>query len=193
MIGDLPRSVEVNGQKYRIRTDFRDILKILAAFNDPELEDSEKVYVCLLILFRDFDTLPMDDLEEAYKVAIRFIDCGTDTKSGKKKKSARTMDWEQDESLIFPAINKVAGQEVRSMKYVHWWTFMGWFMEIDDGVYSNVLSLRQKKAKGKKLEKWEREYWIANKDICVLKTKYSKAELEAQERIKEMYGYSGGK
>lgn len=185
MIGNLPKRLEVNGRKYSIRTDYRDILKIMAAFSDPELEDNEKVYVCLVILYRDFEAIPRDDLEAAFTAAIRFIDCGSEPE--KKKKSPRTMDWEQDESLIFPAINKVAGREVRSMKYVHWWTFMGWFMEIGDGVYSNVLSLRQKKSKHKKLEKWEQEYWYANKDICELKTKYTAAEKAAQKRIKEMY------
>lgn len=187
MIGNLPRSLEVNGQSYDIRTNFRDILKILVAFSDPELEESEKVYVCLLILFVDFEALPREDLEAAFKAAITFIDCGAEP--GKKKKhSPRTMDWEQDEGLIFPAVNKVAGREVRSLPYVHWWTFMGWFMEIGDGVYSNVLTLRQKKAKGKKFEKWETEYWNSNKDICVLKTKYTEAEIERQKKIKEMYG-----
>lgn len=185
MIGDLPRSLEVNGRKQRIRTDYRDILKILAAFSDPELENSEKIYVCLVILYKDFESMRQSDLEAAYSAAIKFIDCGAEPV--KHKKSPRTMDWEQDESLIFPAINKVAGREVRSMKYVHWWTFMGWFMEINEGVYSSVLSIRQKRAKGKKLEKWEREYWAANKDICVLKPKYTEAEKAAQERIKKMY------
>ncbi len=187
MIGDLPRSLEVNGRRYRIRTDYRDILKILAAFNDPELENNERVYVCLVILYRDFETkMRQDDLEAAFNEAVKFIDCGAEPTN--RRKAPRTMDWEQDESLIFPAINKVAGGEVRSMKYVHWWTFMGWFMEINEGVYSSVLSIRQKKANGKKLEKWEREYWAANRDICVLRPKYSEAEKAAQRRIKEMYG-----
>lgn len=186
MIGNLPRSLEVNGQEYDIRTDYRDILKIMTAFSDPELKDNEKVYVCMVILYKDFEAIPRDDLEAAFAAAIWFIDCGAEP--GKKKKlSPRTMDWEQDEGLIFPAINKVAGREVRSMKYVHWWTFMGWFMEIGEGVYSNVLALRQKRSRHKKLEKWEEEYWSANKDICELKTKYSEAEKAAQKRIIEMY------
>lgn len=187
MIGDLPRRLEVNGRKYSIRTDYRDILKILAAFSDPELEDSEKVYVCLLILFMDFKHMRRDDMEAAFAAAVRFIDGGAEP--GKKKRpSPRTMDWEQDEGLLFPAINKVAGREVRSLKYVHWWTFLGWFMEISEGVYSSVLSLRQKKyVKRKKLEKWEQEYWDANKDICELKPKYTEAEKAAQKRILDMY------
>ena len=50
MIGTLPRSLEVNGKFYRIRSDFRDVLKIVIAFGDPDLEDKEKAYICLFIL-----------------------------------------------------------------------------------------------------------------------------------------------
>ena len=45
MIGTLPRSLEVNGKFYRIRSDFRDVLKIVIAFGDPDLEDKEKAYI----------------------------------------------------------------------------------------------------------------------------------------------------
>lgn len=185
MIGELPRRLSVNGQDYDIRTDFRDILNILTAFGDPELEDNEKVYVCLFILFPDFDNMPQSDYEAAFKAASKFIDCGQEPTS---KKSPRTMDWEQDEALIFPAINKVAGRETRAAEYIHWWTFMGWFMEIDEGVYSNVLSIRSKKAKGKKLEKWEREFWNANKDICLLRTKLTEEEKAARDRLNALLG-----
>lgn len=176
MIGKLPKSVCVNGVNYAIRSDFRDVLNILCAFNDPELENSEKVYICLCILYEDFDVIPNTDYEAAFKAAMEFIDHGVD--SGNVK-SLRVMDWEQDEGIMFPAINKVAGFETRSTDYLHWWTFMGYYMEISEGVFSNVLSLRLKRAQGKKLEKWEREYWSANKNICVLKPKLT-AEEQAQ-------------
>lgn len=176
MIGKLPKSVCVNGVNYAIRSDFRDVLNILCAFNDPELENSEKVYICLCILYEDFDVIPNTDYEAAFKAAMEFIDHGVDSGNAK---SPRVMDWEQDEGIMFPAINKVAGFETRSADYLHWWTFMGYYMEISEGVFSNVLSLRLKKAQGKKLEKWEREYWSANKNICVLKPKLT-AEEQAQ-------------
>ena len=180
MIGRLPTSLTVAGQEYSIRTDFRDVLTILAAYGDPELEDEEKVYVCLYILYEDFADIPQSDYAAAYKEAVKFIDCGmpTDDKSG-----VRTMDWEQDSPILFPAINKVAGREVRAMDYLHWWTFMGYFMEINEGIFSHVLSIRHKKAKGKKLEKWERDFYQANKDICVLRQKLSEEEQAAKDRL----------
>lgn len=186
MIGELPTRLEVNGKSYAIRTNMRDVLKILQAFGDPELENEEKVYICLFILYRDFDEMPQDDYAAAYQAAMDFIDCGLKTGASKGRPPVRTMDWEQDAPLLFPAINKVAWREVRSLPYLHWWTFMGYYMEINDGIFAQVMSLRSKKAKGKKLEKWEREFWAANKDICVLKEKLSKEEQEEIDRLNKM-------
>ena len=146
MIGQLPQSLEVNGRHYAIRSDFRDVLNILCAFSDPELEDKEKVYTCLFILYEDFDSIPADDYEAAFKAALAFIDNGVKEED---KKSPRVMDWEQDANLLFPAINKVAGREVRSEEYIHWWTFIGYYMEISEGVYSTIISLRLKRRKAR--------------------------------------------
>lgn len=184
MNAQLPHSVMVNGVSRSIRTHFRDILNIIAAFNDPELEKEEKVYVTLVILYKDFDGLPEEDYEAAFKAAMEFIDHGIKDDS----KSPRVMDWDQDESIMFPAINKVAGFETRSGRYIHWWTFMGYYMEISEGVFSDVISLRMKKAKGKPLEKWEREYWNANKSICVLKPRLTAAEQAEKDRLEALLG-----
>lgn len=183
MVGYLPRELEVAGKQYAVRTDFRDILKILVAFNDPELEDSERVYICLFILYEDFQSIPVRDYEAAFKAALSFIDQGAGEIKKSAKRSPRVMDWEQDENLIFPAVNKVAGFETRSAEYIHWWTFLGYYMEVSEGIFSTVLSLRMKKAKGKKLEKWEREFWAANKDLCVLHEKLTEEEKAAKERL----------
>lgn len=180
MIGQLPTSIDINERPFAIRTNYRDILTIISAFNDPELEDKEKLFVCLYVIYKNFEGIKPKDYEQAYKEAIRFIDCGEDPKEGR---SARLMDWEQDERILFPAINNVAGFEVRSRKYIHWWTFMGYFMEIHEGVFSHVLSLRQKKSKNKKLEKWEQEFWSSNKDLCVLRKRLSKEEQEEKDRL----------
>lgn len=185
MIGELPKSLYVNGTEYAIRTDFRDILKIVCAFNDPELENEEKIYVCLFILYEEFDSIPKSEYEAAFKSALDFIDYGV---KDDNKKSPRTMDWEQDEALIFPAITKTAGFETRSVDYLHWWTFVGYFMALSESVFSHVLTLRSKKASKKPLEKWEREYWNANKAICVLKPKLTAEEQEAKDRLNAMLG-----
>lgn len=180
MIGSLPKTLTVNGREWAIATDYREILKVMVIFNDPELEAREKLFLCLYYIYDDFEKLNPDEYEEAYKQAVWFIDCGSEPKEGK---NPRLMDWEQDEHIIFPAVNRVAGFEVRDRDYLHWWTFMGYFTEIHEGIFSQVLSLRQKKAKKKKLEKWEREFWSANKDLCVLKEKLTEEEKAAKDRL----------
>ena len=182
MIGELPTQLSVGGRDWAIRTDFRDVLKVLLAFSDPDLEPHEKLFICLYDIYEDFEQMNPGDFEEAYKQAVWFIDCG-DTAKKDDKPSHRLVDWEQDERILFPAINKVAGCETRSAPYIHWWTFMGYFMEIHEGIYSQVLSLRQKRSKGKKLEKWEREFWSANKDLCVLQPKLSEEEKAERDRL----------
>ena len=184
MIFDLPTSLEVNGVERRIRTDYRDVLTVLLAFEDPELEGNHKVYVCLRAIYEDFEDIPPTDYKAAFEAAVGFIDHG----AGDKRQSVRTMDWEQDANLLFPAINSVAGYEVREAEYIHWWTFLGYFMEIGEGVFSTVLSLRQKKARGKKLEKWEREWWQNNISICKLDNKYTAEDRAEQERLKAILG-----
>ena len=186
MIGELPVSLEVNGVTRSIRSDFRDILTVLTSFSDPELEDSEKVYVCLKIVFEEFDAIPSADYQLAFDAALSFIEGGV--KSGEKANHPAVMDWVQDEPILFPAINKVAGFETRSVKYIHWWTFLGYYMEISDGIFAQVASIRAKKAKGKKLEKWEREFWSANKSLCVIKPKLTEEEKEEKEALNKLLG-----
>lgn len=183
MIGQLPQKLKVGNRYYRIRTDFRDILKILVASNDPELLDEEKIYICLFILYPDFEQMPQELYGEAYEQASTFIDNGM---KKEQRQKVKVMDWEQDAPILFPAINKVAGFEIRRQKYVHWWTFLGYYMEISEGVFSHILAMRIKKSKGKKLDKAELEYWNANLDICRLTTKLSKEEQEIKDKLNAM-------
>lgn len=185
MLGALPKTLTVAGQEYAIRSDFRDVLNIISAFNDPELEPREKLFCCLYILYVDFEMIPDRDYESAYKQALWFVDCG---RGDTQRNAPRTLDWEQDEVIIFPAVNKVAGFETRAVDYLHWWTFMGYFMEIGEGVFSNVLHIRGKKARGKKLDKWEQDFWTANKDICQLQVRLSKEEQAAKDKLNALLG-----
>lgn len=184
MIFDLPTSLEVNGRAWAINTDFRDVLRTLTAFEDPNLTDAEKAYICLHNTYPELKDIPQEDIQAAFDAAVAFIDHG----SRDDGPSPRTMDWTQDADLIFPAVNRSAGFEVRSAEYIHWWTFLGYFMEIKDSVYATVLNLRGKRARGKKLEKDEQEFWKRNRSICELKKKYTDEELEEQEHLKSLLG-----
>lgn len=181
MIGLLPQTLKVCNKDYEIRSDFRDVLRIIMAYNDKDLSDEEKVFVCLHRLYKKIETIPKD--KDTYAAAINaateFIECHMSD----GKPSPKVVNWEKDEQLIFPAINKVAGMEVRAVPYMHWWTFLGYFQAIDrEDLWGVVLTIRQKKAMHKKLEKHEQEFFAANRDLCSVEFAHERQSPEDQMR-----------
>lgn len=166
MIGKLPKKLTINKKDYDIRTDYRDCLIVMIAFNDSELSDLEKMIITVKIIYKN----PPENIQEAYEKAIWFLDCGKDITHDNKSRP-QLYDWEQDEQIIFSAINKVAGEEIREKDYMHWWTFMSLFNEIGEGTFASILNIRNKKAKHKKLEKYEQEMYREHKDIIDLHSK----------------------
>lgn len=188
---EFPTSLNIGGVDYEIRTDYRAVLDLLTALNDEELMDADpqieaymKSRVILEIMFPQCDDIPEEYMQEALDKVIEFIDMGI-TEDSKKPK---TMDWEQDAPILIPAINKVLNTEIRAQKYIHWWTFLGAYMEIGESLFSNILHIRQKKAKGKKLEKWEQEFYKENKSLIDFKQKNQRSE-EEKELLRDYFGY----
>ena len=185
MITGLPTALSVNGREEPIRYEYTAVLDAMAALNDPDLEEKEKVYAFLFIIYENFEDFSGDDYAPAFEAATDFINNGA---TDETKDSVRVVDFEQDYNILIPAINRVAGKEVRSCRDVHWWTFLGWFMEIGECTYSTVLNIRSKRKKGKKLEEWEREFYSANKRIVDLQPRLSEEEQEIKRRLSELLG-----
>lgn len=184
----LPESVTVEGRTYPIRSDYRAILDILAAFNDPELSDEEKMVVCLSIFYPDYPHVDPAHIDQLYQETMTFIDAGMPR--DEKEKPALVY-WEQDEPLIVPAINKIAHRDIRSSDHLHWWTFLGYFMEIGESLFSEVLNIRSKRATGKKLEKHEKEFEKDNKHLINRRrSAEEQAQIDAEkEAINKLLGF----
>ena len=189
MLGELPKSLNVNETKYDIRSDFRIGLLILQAFQDPDLTKDEAGMVMLQCLYKDFESIPIEDIEEAYKQAVWFLNCGEYDENNQYVPPTRKIyDFEQDSQIIFSSINKVAGYEVRALDYLHFWTFIGYFNEIGQGTFSTVVSIRDKKRRGKKLDDWEKKFYKENKSMVDLKRRYTEAELKEVEELNDLLG-----
>lgn len=174
MTYDLPTSLDVCGVAYEIRSDYRAALDICAALSDPELENQDKALAALVILYPGFDDMPLEHYQEAVRKCFWFINGGSDETPGKK--SPRLMDWEQDFQYIVAPINRVVGREIRAVEYMHWWTFLAAFYEIGDCTFAQIVRIRNLKAKGKKLDKADQEWYRQNRHLVDLKTKYTDAE-----------------
>ena len=188
---EFPTSLNVGGVDYEIRTDYRAVLDLLAALSDPELTDSDaqmqsymQSRVILEIMFPECDSIPMEHWQEALNKVSDFIDMGISDDHKKPK----TMDWEQDAPILIPAINSVLNCEIRAQEYIHWWTFLGAYMSIGESLFSNIIHIRQKKASGKKLEKWEQDFYRENKSLIDFKQKDQRSE-EEKDALRSYFGY----
>lgn len=161
---ELPTTVTVGDKEYKIRNngDYRVILDTFAALNDPELTTQYRIYTSLIIFYdgmnsvEDVITTFGSNLQEAVDAMSSFFNCGEESIGAQVPYIL--VDWKKDAQLIASAINEVAKQEVRLIDYMHWWTFMGYYLAIGDSPFATIVSIRSKIKKGKKLEKYEQEF-----------------------------------
>lgn len=160
---EIPTYIEINKQSYPIRNkgDYRMVLDCFVALNDEALPKNERIYAALIIFYEGMESLSdlnqFEDINEAIKQMFIFFNCGNNPEDNSSN-MPKLINWEQDSQIICAAVNKVAGQEIRIVEYMHWWTFMGYYLSIGQSVLSQVVNLRYKLAKGTKLEKWERQF-----------------------------------
>lgn len=177
MMYGLPESLSVCGHDYAIRSDYRAVLDIMTALNDPELTDQERAIVSLGILYCDFEKMDPRHYREALRQCFWFINGGAEDPP--QKKAPKLVDWEQDFSHIIAPINRVAGREIRAVPSLHWWTFLSYYMEIGgECTFAQIVRIRNLKAKGKKLDKFDNEWYQQNRHLVDMRTKYTSAEDE---------------
>lgn len=175
---DLPTSLKIGEVVYSIRYGWRAVLDIFAAMNDPELDRDMKQEVLLKILYPDWQRIPSSRIPEALEKAREFLDCGRNRDD--RQDHPRVMDWSQDASILIPAVNAVAKQEIRTDPNIHWWTFNGWYMSISEGLFATVVHVRQKKARGKPLDKWEEEFYRENRNLVDIQAPLTEEDRAAQ-------------
>lgn len=169
----LPDSIEIKGVVYPIRTDYRCILDILADLSDLEADGQDRACALLIGLYPGFGDMPPEQYEDAIQAGLCFINCNP---GEAPRKAPRLVDWEQDYSLIIAPINRVIGGEVRAVEYMHWWTFLAAYQEIGDCTFAQVVRIRDHLARGKKLDKADREWYRKNRHLVDFKRKYTSAD-----------------
>ena len=162
----LPTTVKIRDNDFKIRNkgDFRMVLDCFNALQDDNLSQQERVISSLIIFYDDvhsYEDLCVlfkddEDLKLAIEKMYDFFNCNQ--KEVGAKQNYKLIDWDNDSQIICSAINNVANIEIRSLEYLHWWTFMGYYISIGESVLSTVVSIRHKIATGKKLEKYEKDF-----------------------------------
>lgn len=174
-IWGLPKTACIGGVEYPINADFRDVLEVIGYLNDTSRPEYLRWQIAIGLFFEG--DIPEEQNREAMEYLAEFIRYGeTETRPGPK-----LMDWEQDAQIILGDMNKVAGKDVRDTAFLHWWSFLSYFYGIGEGQLSTIVSIRSKKRRGKKLEKWEEEFYKSNKSRIDFKAPKTPEASAAQE------------
>ena len=192
---EIPTKINIGGTEYNIRNngDYRMVLDCFKALQDAELNPKERVFCSLLIFYEGINCIAdinlFTDIEEAIQKMFNFFNCGRSQSVGKKM-NYRLIDWDNDSQMICSAVNKIANTEVRAVPYMHWWTFMGYYSAVGESLLANVLTIRDKLMRGKKLEKHEKEFKRDNPEYFVWNTG-NRDDAEAEALFNELWNQGG--
>ena len=176
----LPVTKKFGMQSFDLHADYREILEIFSVLEDPDLPEPVRWRIAMGLFYEQ--PVPWEHRQAAMEYLAFFLRGG----QPEGKPGPKLLDWQQDADAIIAGVNQAAGQEVRALPFVHWWTFLSWFHGIGQGQLSTLVSIRDKLRRGKKLEPWEKEFYRENKHRVDLKPRYSEAELAEQQRLQKL-------
>ena len=189
---EIPTKIILNGEEFQIRNngDYRMVLDCFEALQDTELSMLGRLFASLIIFYEDINSIEdvnkFPDLNEAVIQMYNFFNCNQPQSMGKKVHT-KLIDWKLDSQLICSAINNVANKEIRSVPYIHWWTFVGYYTAIDgESLLANIVRIRSKLINGKKLEKYEREFKATSPEYFVWNSK-TVEQNETDELLKQIW------
>lgn len=166
ILDDLPEAIEVNGTEYAVNSDFRTGLACILDMESSDLTDEEK---CILLLRRIYgETIP-DDVEDAIKLAVKFLDGGKEQTEEENPfaDNTRLYSFEKDSALIYAAFRQTHGIDLQKVD-LHWWQFLALFQDLGaDTGFCNLVNLRRRVNSGE-ASKEERQYALRLGDAFIL-------------------------
>ena len=124
-----PEYAEIDGKEYKIDTNFNVALKCFEILDDDEIDDYERVFAIIYLLF-DFIPEDNDLLIKLFDKAKIYLQCGKTLEEQIKNK--KDMDFVQDRGLIncsFMSDYKID----LSKENIHFWQFI----ELIEGLTEN--------------------------------------------------------
>lgn len=187
LMNKFPTKIKLGDNILDINTDFRECLNIITMLEDNELTKQDKIELMLELLYKDTSKINQDNIEDAVKKAVLFLDAGENKKSSDSDeeydiKPKRVYSFTQDAKYIYSAIKKSHGVDLETIEYLHWWKFVYYFFDLDEkSFFSQMIYLRSQRNKGK-LTKEEKIVYANLEDILELENNEQYTE-EEKEKI----------
>lgn len=166
-----PDTVDVNGQAYRIVTDFREWIKLHEFLKEVDTFTPE---ILKMILDWYVDDVPRD-IEAAILALEEFLaaeelqDHKNDEEEEREERTgAPVFSFSQDAVFIYSAFREVYGIDLENVEYMHWWKFKTLFdglpsdTEIKERIYYRSVNLNtiKDKEERKRIQKIQRRIAI---------------------------------
>ena len=170
----LPTTVEIDGRKYQIDSDFRAMIQFRILMSNEELHDEEKIIQSLELFYYECPT----DISKAIEQLLLFYKCGKEVESTNQNSSSikgePIYSFEYDGDYIFSAFLNQYSINLQEVDYLHWWQFRALFKSLhEDHEFVKIMRYRATDL-SKIKDKEQRAYYQKMKEIYKLPV--SKAE-----------------
>jgi len=143
LVEKLPTAIEIDSREYEVNTDFRSCLRIILAFEDPELASIEKQTVLIENLYKE----KPDNIQKAFEQGVKFLNGGV-ANEDKDEVGYRLYSFEKDANIIFAAFRQTHGIDINTAS-LHWFKFLALFMDLgSETLFCNVTGIRKRVADG---------------------------------------------
>ena len=174
----LPDSVTVDGKKYRVDLDFRNVLRMLDIMDDETLTPEARDWVALSCVMKKPKL-------EAFP-AIKKLLFGDKKESGEERK--RVTSFEQDADMIRAAFRQVYGINLYK-DHLHWFEFTELLNALPEGNrYMETIGIRTRPMPpATKYNREEREWLAMAKQRVALKESDEQIERNYNRDVKNVF------
>ncbi len=177
-----PEYIEVNGNEYKIDTDYRVALQCLKVANDETISDTKRFYIILCLLLGT--DVKKEDEFEAFKKCATYLRCGKEINPTNEEID---VDYEQDKGYINASFRSCYQIDIKN-ENMHWWEYnelIAGFGEKE--ILSQIRYIRNKPLSECSNEK-ERQELIKQKEQVALKKKeITKIKTEEEKEIDDLF------
>lgn len=180
LLDELPKSVEIDGRKYAIDTDYTTSIRYELLLMDSSFDEGEKARLALNLYY---DNLP-NNLEAAMQKIYWFYAGGDIPKKGAKTggNAKRIYSFEHDSEYIYAAFLADYGIDLQNTN-LHWWKFKALFQSLrEDNLINKIMGYRSmdiSKLKGEE----KRYYQKLQKQFAIPLPKSEQEKLDEMNKI----------
>lgn len=176
-----PEYANIDGQRYKLRTDFRVGLRCFKVIEDGSICDEERALAVIYLLF---GFVPDTDLQLFLNKATLFLQCGKTKEEHEEQK--KDMDFEHDKSYISASFMSDYRIDLNAVN-MHWWQFCELIQGLTEHcVLSRVRDIRNYNLSDIKDNQARMRMAKAQQKLA-LPVKYTKEELEAIEAFERLF------